>query len=103
MNFLKTIFITLLFIGVSYSGFSQNLEKVSSANSDKQTIELTINNEKVFIQSANPNARVDIFSIIGSKVSSVDVKSGFCEGTITLPKGYYILKVDSTTRKIAVK
>ena len=102
MNFLKIIFITLL-LGVSLSGFSQTLDKTSAADSDKQNIELTINNEKVIIPNANPNTKVDIFSIIGSKVSSVEIKSGFCESAITLPKGYYILKVDNTTRKIAVK
>ena len=102
MRLLKTIFFFILF-GVSVSGFSQSSNRSSVADSDKQTIELTINNEKVFISVSNLNTKVNIFSIIGSKVSSINVKSGFGERAITLPKGYYLLKVDNTTHKIAIK
>ncbi|GAB6012884.1 T9SS type A sorting domain-containing protein [Viscerimonas tarda] len=102
MKSLKIILIFLL-LGVSISGFSQSPDRNSVADSDKQSVELTINNEKVLVTTTTLNTKVEIFSIIGSKVLSANIKSGLCESVITLPKGYYILKIDGATRKIAVK
>ena len=97
------IFFILLLLGVSASGFSQNLNQSTVADAEKQTIELTINNEKYNIPHSKLNTHVDVFSIIGTKVASIEVKSGVGEATATLPQGYYIIKADNTSRKIAVK
>jgi hypothetical protein len=101
MNLLKITVIFVLLV-VSVSGFSQSSDKSSVAD-DKPTVELTINNEKVPIPFTGLNTKINVFSIIGSKVLSVNIKSGMPEDSITLPKGYYILKVDNVTRKIVVK
>jgi p-aminobenzoyl-glutamate transporter AbgT len=102
MKLLKAI-IAFILLGVSVSGFSQNSGKVSVADSDKVAIELTVNNEKISIPFTSLNTKVNVFSVIGSKVLSVTIKAGIPEDSITLPKGYYILKMDNITRKIAVK
>jgi len=102
MKLLRILLITLLF-GVSASGFAQSLGQNSVAESEKQTIEVTINSEKFYIPSAKQNIRVDVFSIIGAKVASFDIKSGIGESNVNLPQGYYIIKADNTSRKIAVK
>jgi hypothetical protein len=102
MNLLKIALIFIL-LGVSVSGFSQSSDKNSVADNDKPTIELTINNEKVSVPFTSLNTKINVFSIIGSKVLSINIKSGAPEDSITLPKGYYILKMDNITRKIAVK
>jgi len=102
MKFFKTLFIILLF-GVTSSGYSQGLEQDSGADTDKQTIEITINNDRFTMNNVRPNTKVDVFSIIGTKVASIDVKSGYGDSNLNLPKGYYIIKADNTSRKIAIK
>ncbi len=102
MNFLK-ITLIIIILGITITGFAGNTGDNSIANSDQQSVELIINNERIIVPNINPNTKMDLFSILGSKVSSIDIRSGYGEVNITLPKGYYILKADNTTRKIAVK
>jgi len=101
-KFVKILCVCFL-LGISISGSSKSLKGNSVADADKQTIELVINGEKYPIQNVNPNARVDVYSIIGSKITSFQIKSGASDSAVTLPKGYYIIKIDDSTRKIAVK
>ncbi|MFR9165171.1 MAG: T9SS type A sorting domain-containing protein [Dysgonomonas sp.] len=103
-NFTKILLFFVL-LGLSVSGFSGNGVRSSAiADNDRQTVELVINGDKYPIQNVNPNGRVDIYSIIGAKVVSFDIKSGVVtDSSISLPKGYYIIKIDDKTRKIAVK
>ena len=101
-NLIKIIFIFFLF-GISISGFSQAPKDGDIAETNKQTIELIINGERYPISNVNSNARVDVYNIIGSRVKSFEIRNGVSDTSLTLPKGYYIIKIDDTTRKIAVK
>lgn len=100
-KYLKIFIFSTLFLLFTTSGFSQSkvvvdTEKVSS-------IELTINGEKTEISNMPQNVKLEIFSIIGSKVATIEIKNGIAIDTISLAKGYYIVKGNSSTRKIAVK
>ncbi len=101
-SFIKILCLFIL-LGISVSGSSKNLKSVSLSEHEKQNIELVINGDKYQIADVSPNARVDVYSIIGSKVTSFYIKAGVSDSAITLPKGYYILKIEDSTRKIAVK
>lgn len=103
MKSIIKIIAVFLLLGISISGSSKNLREAAVTDGYKSTVELTINNDKYLITDVNSNARVYVYSIIGSKVTSFEIKSGVCDSSITLPKGYYILKIDDSTRKIAVK
>lgn len=101
-GFIKIICLFVL-LGISMSGSSKNLKGVSLSEQEMQTVELIINGDKYQLTDVSPNGRVDVYSIIGSKVTSFEIKLGVSDTSIVLPKGYYILKIDDTTRKIAVK
>jgi hypothetical protein len=72
-------------------------------DTDKQAIELTINGDKITVQSLPQNGFVEVFNILGTKVTGFQVTAGTNSSRITLPKGYYILKSDNVTRKIVIK
>jgi len=82
---------------------SKGLKTVASADNDKQTIELIINGDKYPILNVTPTAQVNVYNIIGTKITTFKIKSGVADSPVSLPKGYYILKIDDSTRKIAVK
>lgn len=103
MKYFTRLICILLLLGATLSVSSRDLKGVSVPDSDKQTVELVINGDKYPIQNVSPNAQVDVYSIIGTKVTSFRIKAGACDSSITLPKGYYILKIEDSTRKIAVK
>ncbi len=102
MKYIKTLLFSLL-LAVSVSVFAEDGKQNSVSDADKQTIEITINGDKYFVSDVSSDTRAEIFSIIGLKVKTVEIKSGYGSEPISLPKGYYIIKVENTTRKIAVK
>lgn len=102
MKLIKIVILSLL-LGASLPAFSQSLEQGVASEAEKQFVTVTINNEKYQLPSTKQDVRVDVYSIIGAKVANVDVKSGQGEAFVTLPKGYYIVRANNVSRKIAVK
>lgn len=78
-------------------------QKKVDMDSDRQGVELVINGEKVTVQTIPFDGVVEVFNVLGTKVTTFVVSSGVCNSRINLPKGYYILKSDNTTKKIVVK
>ena len=94
-----TLFILMAFLASPLASFSQTKvegEKVAP-------IELVINGETMEVPSIPANGRIEIYSIIGSKVASLLIKDGVASDQLTLAKGYYIIKTANSTKKIAVK
>lgn len=93
------ILILTLFLASPFASFSQSKVDAEKAS----PIEIVINGETLEITSIPNNGKVEVYSIIGSKVASFTVKDGIATEQLTLPKGYYILKAANSTKKIAVK
>lgn len=86
---------------LSSSVFSQNTD--GDLDVDKLAVELTINGEKFTVQSLPQNGFIEVFNILGTKVTGFQVNGGINTSRINLPKGYYILKSENITKKIVIK
>lgn len=96
----KIILASLIFL-LPIAAFSQDIG--DSFDSDKQTAELIVNGEKFSVQSLPQNGFVEVFNILGTKVTGFQLTNGKNSNRINLPKGYYILKSDNVTKKIVIK
>lgn len=67
----------------------------------KTKIKLTGN--QLIIEDLVKDSVLDIYNIMGVKVYNRRVKAGTNQYILSLPKGYYIIKIDKLTRKIAIK
>ena len=68
-----------------------------------ESIEIWADINMLFIHNAEPGTTIVIYSIVGTKVKEVELKSTSSEIPLQLAKGYYIVKVGEVARKIAVK
>lgn len=68
---------------------------------DKTKIKLTGN--QLIIEELAKDSILDIYNIMGVKVYNRRVKAGTNQYSLSLPRGYYIIKIDKLTRKIAIK
>ena len=72
-----------------------------------QTIILTIAclaSYPVFAQSDKPaDSIVEIYSVVGIKVEEIKIKQPTAEYTLRIAKGYYIVRINDTVRKIAIR
>lgn len=76
---------------------SVNIEKV------KQEPDIIISENRIKIDNPNKETVLEIFSIVGVKVFTEKVRTGTSEFSHNLPKGYYIIRVGNTAKKIALR
>lgn len=68
---------------------------------DKTRIKMTGN--QLIVENLPEDGILEIYNIMGAKVYNRRVKAGTNQYSLSLPKGYYIIKIGKLTRKIAVK
>jgi len=93
----------------------QNIEKLQTATQiqnrqDSQNWEDPQNKTKIkltgsqlIIENLPEDGVLEIYNIMGVKVYNRHVKAGTNQYILSLPKGYYIIKIGKFTRKIAVR
>ncbi|OJV83203.1 MAG: hypothetical protein BGO34_16080 [Bacteroidia bacterium 44-10] len=68
---------------------------------DKTKVKLT--GSQLVIEDLLEDGVLEIYNIMGAKVFNRRVKAGTNQYTLSLPKGYYIIRIGKFTRKIAIK
>ena len=100
---MKHIIFTIFFVFATISFvFSQDGQKATAESTDSPSISISDTN-RLTIQNAKQGDILQLFSIVGVKVFETKMDSPSKELTLNVPKGYYIVKVSNTVRKIAVK
>lgn len=66
-------------------------------------IEVNVIDNRIIVSNAPVNAKMEIYNIIGTKVSEVEIKQSSGEYTLPLSKGYYIVRIADTVRKIVIR
>lgn len=87
----------------SFSLLAQETKTKLPAEKERPVVELTINANRVYIQNAQSGQKLEVFTVVGLKVDEILVKSSPVEITLNVPKGYYILKLGDTVRKVVIK
>ena len=95
------IFITcILFSSVDI--IAQETRKQPTVENEVSQVGVTVNNNTVRVQNAD-GSTLEIYNVLGVKVSSIKIDSTDKTIILNLPKGCYILKVENVARKIALK
>ncbi len=99
-----TLFIFLLFLlFTSVDNFAQSGKRSLIVENEVTQIVLTITGSTVRVQNAEKGNTLEIYNILGVKVSSIKIDSSDKTIALNLPKGCYILKIGDVVRKIAIK
>lgn len=84
--------------------YPESTEIESIENTQSMSIDLLINgNCRVKMQEVPTSGRLDVYSILGVKITSVGLSYCINEYPIELPKGLYIFRAGKTAQKIIVK
>ncbi len=98
-----TVFILFFFAFVVISQAQVKEDKVILAESAQSSMTVSIDSNKISVQNAPANLKLEVFSIVGVQVVSRKINSSNQEFYLHLPKGYYIIKVGDIVRKTALK
>ena len=94
---------TLLLVGRGFPLLSQvNPEKSVMETPAPEKVNIKLSENRLTIENLPKDDILEIYNIMGVKVFSRRVKAGTNEYTLSLPKGFYILKIGKITKKIAI-
>ena len=48
-------------------------------------------------------SKLEIYSVVGIKVKEIEIKQSTAEYTLNIAKGYYIIRIGETVRKVAIR
>lgn len=68
------------------------------------TIVLTVSaDNQVRVRNAEPGSQMEVYNIVGLKLTTIRIDSTDATVQINLPKGYYIFKIGNVVRKVVIK
>jgi hypothetical protein len=100
----KSFTIIFLFFMFLAPVIAQKSEKtVSTVVTQESGVTIYLKGKLLIVQNATIGEKLNVLSIVGVRVYEKRVDSTYMEIPLELPKGYYIVKVGTVVRKIAIK
>lgn len=96
-------FFFVLFLAPLSTVVAQEERKPEIVQNEQSSITLTVTGSAVRIQNAVPGSLMEVYNILGVKITSMRIDSIDKTVTLNLSKGYYIFKIGNVVRKIVIK
>jgi hypothetical protein len=84
---------------------SQQANPVSSVFIQQVDNSIKVNavDNRIIVSNVPVKSKLEIYNIVGSKVKEIEMKQTSGEYPVTLPKGYYIVRIEGVVRKIVIR
>lgn len=82
---------------------AQEGRKVETVQREPASLTITVHGTAIRVQNAAPGSTMEVYDILGVKITSVQIDTADKTVTLNLPKGYYIFKIGDTVRKVVIK
>lgn len=66
-------------------------------------IEISAYDSCIHVKNAPIGSVLEIYSVVGIKVKEIKIKESNGEYPVNIPKGYYIIRIGETVRKIVIR
>ena len=66
-------------------------------------VEISVFENRIRVENAPVGSKLEIYSVVGIKVKELEVKQPSGEYVVDIAKGYYIVRIGETVRKIAIR
>ena len=76
--------------------------KTATQNPEKQLEVIAIDN-RIKLSNAPVGSKLEIYSVVGIKMVEFDIKEPTAEYPVNIAKGYYIVRIGETVRKVAIR
>ncbi|OAV66101.1 hypothetical protein Barb6_00945 [Bacteroidales bacterium Barb6] len=78
-------------------------QQVVKQNTTPSSVGITSSGNRVIVSNAPVGSKLEIYSVVGVKVQEREMKQAFGEYEMNIAKGYYIIRIGDTVRKIAIR
>ena len=70
---------------------------------DPEGVTITSSENRIQVANAPIGSKLEIYSVVGIKVKEIEIKQSTAEYTLNIAKGYYIIRIGETVRKVAIR
>lgn len=77
--------------------------QVAAAPIKPDTISISAYDNKIVVKNAPIGSKLEIYSVVGIRVKELEMKQPDGEYTVNIAKGYYIIRISDTVRKVAIR
>lgn len=74
-----------------------------SKQKEADSIEISAYDNKIVVENAPLGSKLEIYSVVGNKVKEIPMKQSSGEYIVNINKGYYIIRIAETVRKIVIR
>lgn len=82
----------------SSDGFVQGIKQEKP-----DSVEISVYENRIKLDHAPVGSVLEIYSVVGIKVKEIAIKQSSGEYVVDIDKGYYIIRIGDTVRKIAIR
>ena len=76
---------------------------VVAKDTEKDSVEISAYDNKIVVKNAPIGSKLEIYSVVGIRVKEIKMKQPDGEYTVDIAKGYYIVRIGETVRKVAIR
>ena len=104
----KRIVIQLCCLCLSLLAFQAHAQQANTVPSVfvqqvDNSIKVSAVDSQIIVSNAPAKSKLEIYNIVGSKVKEIEMKQPSGEYPVSLPKGYYIVRIEGVVRKIVIR
>ena len=70
---------------------------------EKDSVEISAYDNKIVVENAPAGSKLEIYSVVGIRVKEIPMKQPSGEYTVDIAKGYYIVRIGDTVRKVSIR
>lgn len=105
---MRTLFAIILLVGIYAgsplaAGAQQAAAGAPTEVAKTDSVEITTYDNKIVVRGAPVDSRLEIYSVVGIRVKEIRMKQADGEYTVNIARGYYIVRIGETVRKIAIR
>lgn len=79
------------------------VQQLSTKPDVPESVEISAYDSVIVVSNAPKGSRLEIYSVVGIKVREIEMKETSGEYPVNIAKGYYIVRIGETVRKIAIR
>ena len=83
------------------SAFSQTTAVAKDKEPD--SVEISAYDNKIVVENAPIGSKLEIYSVVGIRVKEIPMKQPSGEYAVDIAKGYYIVRIGETVRKVSIR
>ena len=68
-----------------------------------ESIEISAYDSCIRVKNAPVGSLLEVYSVVGIKVKEIKIKEPDAEYPVHIPKGYYIIRIGDTVRKVVIR